>query len=649
MPTEFELQASVMNLPSQPVSYQWYKDGKAVSGGTKRTILMPMAAAQAGRYTVVVKNPYGSATALPADIIVVSRQTTSAFLANEDSSTTFAVTGVSGPATYQWSFVDGATSKPNRGNSLTLTDIAPSDAGVYAANVVSGETVIPVGSFTLTVRAKPVLDPEGVFGSTSFGINQSIRWLIPMTGEGITSVTATGLPAGLSVVKGTFYDDSATLVTGWGLVGHPTSAGFSRAVFRATNAAGASFPITREYTVYPLQRSAIGTFTGLLNRATNAANIGGKVTVVVAANASFTVKVQDGSTIFSGKGIFDVFVDPSASSARYTTIVVAEYSQNNVGKVYLSLTLDPDFGSIKGTLSFEKLITETADFSSYHSPWGADRPVPKSFPGRYNSALKLGENAATNGPPTGGHAAYTIAASGSATYVGKLADGTAFTASGPTDYSGSLPLYLLPYGGKNGVIWGYVIFDYNTEMSVYPGTISGGFDWYRPSAPFAVGSDKRIYPSGFYTYIDIEGSRYKAPPKDTVMLGLPEYVDNAVISFVSPAMVIENQADTSFTITRANAALFGPVATNPSGVKLSINSSTGEFSGSFTLKDEDGNNPGKFFTRAVSFTGLIRTGTSDGIGCFTLPVLPDTAITPTATLGNTAIMSGVVSLGPAGF
>ncbi len=640
-PTGLEIEATTMNSPSQPISYQWYKDGKAVSGGTKRTLALSLVATQAGRYTVVVKNPYGSNTSPPADIVIVSRQTTSSITANEGASTTFTVTAVSGPATYQWSFVDAATSKPGRGKTLTLEDISPSDAGVYAASVVAGEMVVPVGSFTLAVRAKPVIDPEGVFGSASFGINQSIRWLIPMTGEGITSVTATGLPAGLSVVKGSFSNADSALVTGWGLSGHPTTAGFSRAVFRATNAAGTSYPITREYTVYPLQRSAIGTFTGLLNRATNAANIGGKVTVVVAANGSFTVKVQDGSTIFSGKGIFDVFVDSSASNARQTSVVVGVYS--DVGNVYLSLKLDPDLGSVKGTLSFERGITETADFSSYHSPWGADRPMPKSLQGRYNSALTLGANADPEGPPTGGHAAYTIAESGAATYAGKLADGTAFAASGPADYTTSLPLYLLPYGGKAGVVWGYVFCDYDSGTSSYTGTISGGFEWYRPSAPHALGSDKRIYPSGFYTDIAITGGRYKAPPKDTVMLGLPEVTNNAVIEFISPAMA-ENQATAGFTLTRANALVFGTGTANPSGVKLSINSSTGEFSGSFTLKDEDPNRPGTFLTRPVNFTGLLRTGTSDGIGYFTLPVLPDTATTPTATLGNTPIVSGLVSI-----
>lgn len=64
---------SVLTNGSAPFSYQWRKDGAAISGATGATLpLNNMQSAAAGSYTVVVTNPAGGTTSDPAMVGVTS-------------------------------------------------------------------------------------------------------------------------------------------------------------------------------------------------------------------------------------------------------------------------------------------------------------------------------------------------------------------------------------------------------------------------------------------------------------------------------------------------------------------------------------------------------------------------------------------------
>ncbi len=53
-----------------PFTYQWFKDGVAITG-TAATQVFPLSAATAGSYTVKITNPAGSATSAPAKIVLI--------------------------------------------------------------------------------------------------------------------------------------------------------------------------------------------------------------------------------------------------------------------------------------------------------------------------------------------------------------------------------------------------------------------------------------------------------------------------------------------------------------------------------------------------------------------------------------------------
>ncbi|MBI5802424.1 MAG: immunoglobulin domain-containing protein [Verrucomicrobia bacterium] len=141
------------------LTYQWRFNGAAITGATGTTLTLPgVQATQAGDYSVVVTNPYGTATSANATLTVK----TAPFVASHPQSLTvlkgtnaaFSVTaGGDGPFTYQWRFAGvnlaGATNNP-----LSLTNVQTNQAGLYSVVITS-----PFGSATSSNATLTVLDP----------------------------------------------------------------------------------------------------------------------------------------------------------------------------------------------------------------------------------------------------------------------------------------------------------------------------------------------------------------------------------------------------------------------------------------------------------------------------------------------------------
>ena len=150
---------SVVAVGDAPLSYQWRRNGTAIAGATSAILsLTNVQAAQAGDYTVVVSNPFGTATSVIATLTLKAPP----FVATQPQSLTvlkgtnasFSVTaGGDGPFTYQWRFagvnIPGATNA-----TVTLTNVQTNQAGLYSAVIAS-----PYGSATSSNATLTVLDP----------------------------------------------------------------------------------------------------------------------------------------------------------------------------------------------------------------------------------------------------------------------------------------------------------------------------------------------------------------------------------------------------------------------------------------------------------------------------------------------------------
>ena len=151
------------------LTYQWYKDGVAISGATSSSYtIKSVKASDAGKYTVTVSNSVGSVTSDAATLTVkavtvkpsITTQPKSQTV-NEGNSATFSVTATgTAPLSYQWykgsSKISGATSA-----SYTISSAKTSDAGSYTVVVSNTAGSVTSSTVTLTVNGTTPVDPNG--------------------------------------------------------------------------------------------------------------------------------------------------------------------------------------------------------------------------------------------------------------------------------------------------------------------------------------------------------------------------------------------------------------------------------------------------------------------------------------------------------
>lgn len=178
------LNLAVVASGTGPLSYQWYKNGAAISGASASTLTFASAAiSDSGSYHVVVTNSAGSATSAPAVVVVAAAPATTtppsigtppaAQTAIVGSSVTFSVS-VSGsaPFSYQW-LKNGATISSATSSSLTLNPVQLSDAGTYSVTVSGpGGTITSAGAVLVVnppAATLPVITSQPASATLSFG------------------------------------------------------------------------------------------------------------------------------------------------------------------------------------------------------------------------------------------------------------------------------------------------------------------------------------------------------------------------------------------------------------------------------------------------------------------------------------------------
>jgi hypothetical protein len=118
---------------------QWLKNGAPIAGATSATLsLNSVQAGDAGAYAVVATSATGTATSPPAALIVNPAGTlaTQAAALGASLRLTASLTSNGNP-TYQWLF-NGANLAGATGASLALSNLQPSNGGLYSVLVTSG-------------------------------------------------------------------------------------------------------------------------------------------------------------------------------------------------------------------------------------------------------------------------------------------------------------------------------------------------------------------------------------------------------------------------------------------------------------------------------------------------------------------------------
>ncbi len=159
------LNLSITAAGTGPFTYQWIKDGAAITGATNATYSVAAAQlADGGTYSVVATGTGGSVTS--ASVTVVVNAVAPAFTTNPSSQTvtigddvTFSVAVTGNPTpTLQWRFNGSAISGAN-GASLTLISVSGTNAGSYDAVATNAGGSVTSSPAVLTVNTPPPPPP----------------------------------------------------------------------------------------------------------------------------------------------------------------------------------------------------------------------------------------------------------------------------------------------------------------------------------------------------------------------------------------------------------------------------------------------------------------------------------------------------------
>lgn len=144
---------------SVPLSYQWLVNGSPLAGATQATLNLPnVKLSDAGTYSVVVSNPFGSKTSIGVPLTVSATAVAPIFQFHPSSTTVTAggtaslSVGVVGssPLSYQW-FKNGAAIAGANSTYLTFANAQPGDGGVYSVAITNPAGTVTSLDATLTI------------------------------------------------------------------------------------------------------------------------------------------------------------------------------------------------------------------------------------------------------------------------------------------------------------------------------------------------------------------------------------------------------------------------------------------------------------------------------------------------------------------
>jgi uncharacterized repeat protein (TIGR03803 family) len=166
---------SVTVYGTPPFVFQWYFNGTPLGSPTTATNLSSCTVTnvgtnQAGNYSVVVVNGYGSSTSSNAALTVVGPPAITAQPTSRTNSAgttaTFSVVVSSLSATsYQWqknsaNLLNGGNVSGATNSTLTIASVSDNDAAIYSVTVANLAGITPSSNATLTVIDPPVITAQ---------------------------------------------------------------------------------------------------------------------------------------------------------------------------------------------------------------------------------------------------------------------------------------------------------------------------------------------------------------------------------------------------------------------------------------------------------------------------------------------------------
>lgn len=450
-----------------------------------------------------------------------------------------------------------------------------------------------------------------------------------------TSFAATGLPPGVK------------LNTKTGLLnGKPTVEGDFTVVFTASNSGGKSDPVTVSWTVLPLPGTAVGSFTGLVERSSSLSydatqklsGLGGIITLKSTVKGSFTGMLTLETKAHSFRGVFDATVEGNPSGS-------VTVKRKSAPSLVLAFSINKVTGQLVGTLT-DNLIPTPVALSAWRNVWSTTSPAT-AYEGTYTALLEIpsGLQGISLYPQGNGYGTLKVTSTGTARWAGRTADGTYITASTITGPNGQVPLYRRLYTTVNstaGSLHGWMQIDGSN------GNLDGLLAWKKQELTTGT---SRAYRLGFPAHhLTVIGGSYTAPASGDILLDLPDEAGNASLTFTEGSLDTATltqdtggQLTQIFQITTAHKALMPrTTASNPGKVSLMLSPATGSISGKLTANDPNPLGSGTV-TRSATYYGVAVQRLNQAAGYFLMASLPEEG-PPATTLKTSPQMSGQVIL-----
>lgn len=182
---------------TQPMNYQWRRNGASIPGANSATLTLPNVSAQDdANYDIVITNQAGSVTSSAARLTVspapgqplppqiLAAPASISVAAGNAANFAVAVSGT-GPLTYQW-LKNGVAIAGGTSAAFTLSPVALADAGSYAVRVTNAQGSVTSAAAILTVTA-----PQAVVTAPTIAM-QPISLAVPPGAGATLAVAVTG-------------------------------------------------------------------------------------------------------------------------------------------------------------------------------------------------------------------------------------------------------------------------------------------------------------------------------------------------------------------------------------------------------------------------------------------------------------------------
>ena len=316
-----------------PLSYQWKKDGTAVTGATSASYTTPatVLADSGSSFAVTVTNAAGSVTSTAATLTVnpapptITTQPANRTVTAPATATFTVVATGSETLSYQWkkggTAITGATSASYTTPATTLAD----NAATFTVTVTNAQGAVTSSAAILTVQAAPVFTAQPVGGTVTAG----------------TSVTFTAATSGNPAPAYQWYK-GATLLTG------QTAATF--AIASATLADAGSYTVTATNTLGTVTSAAailvVNQAPAIITQPASQTIVSGQpvtFSVVAAGFPALSYQWKKNGTAISGQtgSSYAIAAVAPADAGSYTVDVTNTISTTTSAAAVLTVTVPP--------------------------------------------------------------------------------------------------------------------------------------------------------------------------------------------------------------------------------------------------------------------------------------------------------------------